>query len=307
MRIKWGELLIAFLIAFGFWYVVTGSEKLESHIDVRVDYRGVPTDLIVRDGMVNKVTVRVRASAGMLRSMYEREYMLSLNLSTIAKGENIISVPVNQIPFLGGVEVIETIPSNLKLLVDSIETKRVPLYLELVDELFPNYLAKVKMFPEEVSLKGPSEVLKGVSRVTVDLVLTGDPVEGVHNYTRSVAVPDGVEATPSVVTLEETVSINRKEISFILPVKAFNNKNMEVKSDPEKIKITAQIPVAEIADKNIKEKVLARAIARNSAKVKPEIKLPENSILIRVEPQEITILSDHLVDVKEKLEVDAKK
>ena len=99
MSIRWGDFFLAFVLAFAFWYGVSGSEKLESHIDVRLDYRGVPANLTVRDGKVNKVNVRLRASAGMLRSMYEREYMLSVNLSGIEKGENIIPIPINQRPF----------------------------------------------------------------------------------------------------------------------------------------------------------------------------------------------------------------
>ena len=82
MAIQLKELIIAIFLAIFLWYGITGSEKVESYIDVRLDYSGVPAGLVVTEGRVNKVTVRVRASEGLLRSAYDRDRTLVIDLSS---------------------------------------------------------------------------------------------------------------------------------------------------------------------------------------------------------------------------------
>ncbi len=101
MAIQLKELIIAIFLAIFLWYGITGSEKVESYIDVRLDYSGVPAGLVVTEGRVNKVTVRVRASEGLLRSAYDRDRTLVIDLSSVVKGKSVSLVPVSDIKLSG--------------------------------------------------------------------------------------------------------------------------------------------------------------------------------------------------------------
>ena len=68
MNIRWKDLGVAFVLAVILWYGVSGSEKLETQVDVRLEYKGAPQGLVIREGLINKVEVRVRASASEIAS-----------------------------------------------------------------------------------------------------------------------------------------------------------------------------------------------------------------------------------------------
>ena len=57
---NWRYLLVAFLLALGLWYTLNAREQIERVVEVRLDYKGLPTGLIVTGGQLNKVSVRLR-------------------------------------------------------------------------------------------------------------------------------------------------------------------------------------------------------------------------------------------------------
>lgn len=44
---NWRYLLVAFLLALGLWYTLNAREQIERVVEVRLDYKGLPTGLIV--------------------------------------------------------------------------------------------------------------------------------------------------------------------------------------------------------------------------------------------------------------------
>ena len=57
------SLMLSLVFAVGLWYVVTGSAQVEADVAVRVEYRGLPSGLMVEEGMINRVNVRLRGPA----------------------------------------------------------------------------------------------------------------------------------------------------------------------------------------------------------------------------------------------------
>ena len=54
------SLLVAFAVAVGMWYVVSVRDRLEVQLEVGIEYNGIPSGLVVTDGLVSKVQVRLR-------------------------------------------------------------------------------------------------------------------------------------------------------------------------------------------------------------------------------------------------------
>ena len=163
MKLRWRELLIAFLLAVGVWYAVTGSEKVESQIEVRADYRGLPQGLVIRSGTVSKVSVRVRASVGMIHSLSSRDFAFFVDLASVKKGENALPVNTSQLVLPGGVEVIDVTPSRIYLEVDTMESKTVPVVAEVQGDLPGDYAAEANVTPGEAKINGASSLLDGIN------------------------------------------------------------------------------------------------------------------------------------------------
>ena len=87
---NWRYLLVAFLLALGLWYTLNAREQIERVVEVRLDYKGLPTGLIVTGGQLNKVSVRLRGPQELLRSMTNREISYTMDLSGVTPGKNVI-------------------------------------------------------------------------------------------------------------------------------------------------------------------------------------------------------------------------
>lgn len=69
------------------WYTLNAREQIERVVEVRLDYKGLPTGLIVTGGQLNKVSVRLRGPQELLRSMTNREISYTMDLSGVTPGQ----------------------------------------------------------------------------------------------------------------------------------------------------------------------------------------------------------------------------
>ena len=126
---NWRYLLVAFLLALGLWYTLNAREQIERVVEVRLDYKGLPTGLIVTGGQLNKVSVRLRGPQELLRSMTNREISYTMDLSGVTPGKNVIPLTTgeNKPPELRAYEVLEVTPSRMILEVDKIMETNLPV------------------------------------------------------------------------------------------------------------------------------------------------------------------------------------
>ncbi|MDR0338903.1 MAG: hypothetical protein LBH65_01345 [Desulfovibrio sp.] len=293
MKLRWKECVIAFLMAFVLWYGVTGSEKVESQVEVRVDYRGLPQGLVVRDGFINKISVRVRAPMAMLRSVSQRDYAFPLDLSGVHKGENTIPIHVSYLPFRSIVEVIDVMPSRIFLLVDTMTSKKVPLELFLLDPAPKDHTAKATFEPAEVTLSGPSGLLDDIDGVPVPISLEIPIIQGITESRRVLNVPDGIDASPSEVKVSLHVGIKRKEVKVTRSVQASAPSGLGKFVRPDKVTITLSLPESLAAkaasNADIKAVVDMPSTSLGSYTLPVRVTLPEHAELRSVDPPRVTV------------------
>ncbi len=139
MKLRWREFLIALCMAVGLWYGITGSEKVETQIMVGVEYKGMPPGLVIRSGQVNTLQVRVRASAGVLRTRANRNNMFSLDLSSLKKGANEFIISPSKLSLQSGIEVIIALDISNSMLAQDVQPNRLErakrLISRMVDQL----------------------------------------------------------------------------------------------------------------------------------------------------------------------------
>lgn len=294
MKLRWKEFIVAFLMAFVLWYAVTGSEKLESQADVRVDYRGLPNGLVVTDGLVSKVTVRLRAPGGMLRSLTAREHAFFLDLSRLRKGENVIAVNADLLPFSSGVEVIDITPSRIFLTVDTLVNKRVPIHGIPVGKLPPDHTATLACNPPETLISGPSALVDPMENIELRIALDEPVVPGITESRRVLTVPQGVDASPSEVKATLTIGIARKKVQAVRAVQVQNlpaNRGKFVR--PDKVTISFTAPASQAAKMAAGNGVRAfvelekRELGSYTLPVK--VILPEEAELVGIDPPQVTV------------------
>ena len=292
MNIRWKDLALAFFLAVGLWYMVSGSEKIDTQIDVRLDYKGIPSDMIVLDGMVNRVSVRLRATAGVARAMYGRDYLFSMDLSSVVKGVNDLPIPVRQLPFLGGVEVMDIQPSSIILTVDVIEARDVPLSLDLTTDLPPDYTVTATLDREMITVKGPSGKMVSIEGLTLPLHIDGVPKEGKSVVTKQVPLPDDLVANPANVVVSLLVEVDRKRMEFDVPVTVLDTSGNVVDLGEQQVRVVVDVPKSMATPKILEQAIKAEATLPEvfpgpsaDALIPVVVRLPLSCNLVQVEPK----------------------
>lgn len=293
MKVRWRELVIAFLMAVVLWYGVSGSEKMESRVEVRVDYRGLPQGLIVRSGLVNKVSVRVRASVGMLRTLSGRDFAFSMDLSDVRKGENVLAINLSYLPFRTGVEVIDATPSRITLDVDTVESKMVPLVAAVTGDLPKDYMAQVTFTPPEVTVTGASALLHNLQFIEVPVQVADPAIPGTTESKRLLPLPDGVDAEPNEVKLTTLVGLKRKLVRVTRTVQVDAPAAFGKYVRPDKVTISASVPES-FAGKagsstDIKAFVHLEQRELGIYTLPVLVSLPEGAELVGVEPARVSV------------------
>ena len=293
MKLRWREFIVAFLMAVVLWYGVSGSEKLESHLEVRVDYRGLPQGLVVTSGQVSKVSVRVRASMGMLRTLSGRDYAFYMDLSDLRKGENVLAVNLSYLPFRSGVEVMDVTPPRITLNVDTLETRTVPLKAEVSGDTPPDFVAHVSFSPAEVTLSGPSSLLEDIEELAVPVVVEGPVVPGTTESKRLVPLPDGVDVSPTEVSQSVQMGIRRKLVTVTRTVQVDTPPNLGKFVRPDKVSLAVAVPqsLAAKAASNSQIRAFVKLDNHNlgSYSLPVQVSLPDGAELVEADPPRVTV------------------
>ena len=292
MKLRWREFLIALFMAVALWYGIAGSEKVETQVMVGVEYKGVPADLVVRSGQVNNLQVRVRASAGMLRTMANRKYVVSLDLSSLVKGANVLSIPRSQLPFQGGVEVIEIIPPQVELHADKLETRKVPVKTEITGELPGDLTLTAQVEPSEVLLRGPSDIIETVRTARLPVPVGANATVGELAVKRPLALPEGVSSIPAEVEVTVKISVKRRLVRITRELRVEKPTGMSLWIRPEKVVISANVPESLVSKAATDPAIRAEAIlpddALGSYTLPVRVHLPDGMEFVRVEPAQVS-------------------
>ncbi|CAK7064361.1 MAG: hypothetical protein DELT_01577 [Desulfovibrio sp.] len=288
--------VVAFFLAVTLWYTVTVRDKVESWVDVQVVFKGAPENLIINDGLINKLAVRVRAARGLSRSLTGREATIVVDISSISKGSNAIAVTREMFPFNSAYEVIEVSPSRIIIEADTIASRDIGLESWFEGKLAPDLFVKsLSITPQTVSVRGGEKLVSGISRIRIPVPLSADVPAGHSTQTVAVPAPANVAVTPPQVAVEVEVGVRTKQMRFtrtVVPAAYADGHTPSIM--PEKVTIVADIPESITKNEKLLESVVANValppdIGAEARTLPVAVVLPENATLVSVTPTEVAV------------------
>ncbi|WMW65588.1 CdaR family protein [Nitratidesulfovibrio liaohensis] len=249
MRSNWQYAVMAFVMAVTLWYMVTGRERVEVVGEVRLEFKGIPQNLVVREGLVNKVSVRVRGPKGLVRVMTARDMSYAIDLSNLKRGTNIVPLTAEKLPEARAFEVVEITPSRLTLEVDAIVEKDVPVAVDINGTIPVDVrIDKTEVTPAKVHLRGPETLVARIDRVKVAVAAPGLDQARTMEVQATPTLPEATESTPPTVSVRVETALRMKETTLKREVAVQPPRGLRVQVAPRTVTLLLEMPASVAAD-----------------------------------------------------------
>jgi len=295
-KFNWKILLLSFVLACGFWYTVTVLDRLEVQTEVTLNYRSMPDNLIVREGMLKSFTVQLRGPKELVKSLDAKMLSYSVDLSHLHRGTNVIalSAPITMAESRA-LDIMGTVPNQLTLEVEGIMDSIVPLEPRFSVPALAQALKaeNLSVSPASVNVRGPESVIKKITGLKLDVPLE-PTAPGEYRLALSVSTPPQVTAAPGTVTVRYSI-VGKRMLAELERAPLLEAKNAKLYHiAPPKIMLTVELPEGLMGSRSYLEKIRVVVDAKNlplsgSAEIKPSVELPEGARLVGISPARLKV------------------
>ncbi len=286
-------LLLAFGLALALWFMVIGSEQTEAQLDVRLDYRGLPEDLVVRDGLLPKTSVRVRGSGELLRGLTGRDLVYSVDLSSMTRGANVLPLTMENFAEFRAFEVVDVSPARLVVEVDALMERVLPLEVDAKEMPTQSGLRLTQLIlePSFATVRGPETIVKPLEKLTVHFDPSQETEDGMKVTNVAINAPEQVELFPPVTTLRYTLSQRNHEVTLTRPVQMDAENHKLYTIQPENVELQVEMPEKFANDEAYLAsiRVLARPPDGDNQEIPVLVMLPSGARLMSIQPSVVTV------------------
>lgn len=289
---------LAVLAATAMWYAVSVRDRVEAQVEVGLDYYGVPPNLIVTQGLVSKIIVRLRGPETLIRSIPREALHQAIDLSIIKKGENIVplSADHNMLPVFRAFDVIDIQPPRIDIIADTLVERNVRLETKIDSPLGSDALKTedVSVSPATVILRGPEQIISKISSLPV--VIRPDPKAVGTQQIQMITLdtPSLVTASPAQVRVVYTITSGRVVVSRKYPITVAGDVTHVYETDPKDLTLLVEVPEALAGNNSYLDQLAATVVPPDlavgqSIRLRPRFRLPEGMSLPTPYEGEITV------------------
>ncbi len=207
--------VICLLVACGLWvYVMTDQNPIvERNVEVRLQQMNLPSNMMVFN-VPNKVVVKIRGTRTKVSDNLENKITASLNLKNVTEGQQSVPVKVS----FGAGDVVQVVPSEVSVYVDTVSEKRVPVITRIVGAVSNDLtIGHSVITPAEVTLRGATHRIDKVNKVVAPIDVT-DHQGDFQAESELVAVSDDGYDIPNMKIIPERVMVQATMVSQMLSV-----------------------------------------------------------------------------------------
>lgn len=284
-------MLLAIALAIFTWFLVTGREVVETWLDMPVVMTNPPEGMVIEEGLVDKIQVRVRGPKGLVSSLATQNLSYPLDVSHLKVGTQVMDIDAAKLPLTAIYEVVEIKPKRLTLMIDRRISKKVALEPAWSGSLNSDYkLIDVKATPDLVEIRGPETKLRKITSAKV--VLKEDFLDEVPaTWAKDVGVEidEEIEASPSQVRVEVQFGPKTSEIWVKLPLKVNLPSGFTASVATDFVRLHIEGPTFLFRDNEFRKKMEASlafggVITPGTFDLAYDLVLPEGCVLLEKKP-----------------------
>lgn len=291
------SLLVAVLAAVSMWYVVSVRERLEAQLEVTLDYYGIPANLVITDGLVNKAVVRLRGPETLLRSATQGKLIQAVNLSHIKKGVTVVPLTTEHLgPVFRAFELIDVQPPRVVITADTLVERAVPVRLTVDSPLRNGALTveNAKVIPATVTLRGPESVVQEITHVPATIMADPKAAGSTVHLTITLDTPSLVTAVPPTVKVQYSITSGRTAVDQRCKVEISAENPRLYKVEPDELTLSVEVPDALAKNARYLGQLEATVSPPDldegeSRQVEVRFRLPEGMTLLSPGTEEVTV------------------
>ncbi len=293
---NWQYRALALLLALMCWYVVSGQEKVETWLEVPLEFVNLPQQMEITSGLVSKLQVRIRGTSNQVRSLNTGRLAYKLDLGKLQVGTNVIPLVPENMVITSAVEVVEINPTRLELVADLMVSKSVPVHLDWEgspgeDMQFRN----ATVVPDQVTVTGFASDLESVDSIsTVRIEVPAEGGEVAEGRARLI-FPKELRASASSVSYELRFAPITKELWVKMNLEPVTYPSFTYIMVPGFVRVKLAVPVRLLKDKDWREQL--RMVvdpgsnpALGQSVIRPEPRFPAGVSILESKPEEIEII-----------------
>ncbi|MSP38134.1 MAG: YbbR-like domain-containing protein [Deltaproteobacteria bacterium] len=161
---NFGLKVLALVIALGLW--TAGHRDIERAIEVAVEFRNLPSDLMVVDNRVDYVVLRLNGPRTLVSTLDPDDMKLSLDLQGAKSGPASYPLSGGLFNLPRGITVARITPPVVHVRFDPVLRRAVPVTIKLSGKPSSGYrIVHSVAEPQTVSVSGPAEEVQRLASV----------------------------------------------------------------------------------------------------------------------------------------------
>ena len=161
---NFGLKALALIIAVGLW--LAGHRDTERAIEVAVEFRNLPSDLMVMDNRIDYVVLRLMGPRTLVSTLDADNLKLSLDLNGAKSGASSYTLAGEDFNVPRGVTVARITPPVIHLRLEPVIKRTLPVTVRLSGKPAEGYrITQTTALPENVSVQGPAEDVRRLTAV----------------------------------------------------------------------------------------------------------------------------------------------
>jgi len=292
---NWQYRLLALLMAISCWYVVSGQEKVETWLEVPLEFVNLPQQMELTSGFASKIQVRIRGTSNQVRSLNANRLAYKLDLGNIQVGKNVIALVPENMTITSAIEVVEISPAKLELVADVTISKTLPV--QLLWEGLPGEdmeFRQATLSPDRIVLTGFASALEGLENIPTVKVLV--PQDGSRNVSgrAKLMLPKGIRSNIASVGYEMEFGLLTQEIWVKMAVEPVEYNDFSYSFEPKHVRVKLDMPVYLLKNKDWRESLHLQLDPGvnpplGQSMIKPKTKLPDDVRVLEVKPEELSV------------------
>ena len=305
-EIRWGKVIPFFLfliLAFIFWLILFFQKEAEGNYQMPLKYTNIPEDEVFVNPQPEYIDLRIKDFGSKLLNYYffKKKDSLIIDVEKTQK-ENNVELQGNQLIQLihtklsANTHVIGFMPTRISLKTAKLQSKTVPVIFDGEMRTSAGHLVvdSISIIPNEVTLFGTGEQLKGISQVVTEYSVF-ENLKATSQLKARLKAIEGVTFKPNEV--EVYIPIHEfTERQFDISITVNNEpEDIDVKFFPSRVKVTFAVTLEDykkIAPEDFEIDLDYNSL-RNTESDQVELKLskfPESIINPHISPAVVEFL-----------------